>query len=70
MELPDEADDIARAIDDQGKQANDIAAQHAYFERFYFGDGGILAAKNDLAPSLLTTEADLSFDANRPNHSP
>jgi hypothetical protein len=68
--LSEEADDIARAIDDQGEQANDVAAEHAHVYRFQVGNRGILAMKDNLAPPFLTTEADLCFDDDRPYCSP
>ena len=60
MPLPDEADNVARPIYDDCKQAGDVAAQHAHIECLPYRDSGILAPEDDLGISV-TSEPNLGF---------
>jgi hypothetical protein len=64
MPLPEQADDIARLIDNDCKQTGNISTQHTYVEALQVGDSGVLSPKHNL-PSLFVIEPNLSFHNNR-----
>jgi hypothetical protein len=61
MLLPEQTDNIPWAINNDGKQASNITAQHADVECFQRSDGSILATQGDRT-SRLTIEANLRFN--------
>lgn len=66
MSLPEQADNATGLINYHREETGNVSAQHAYLERFQFGNGSILPPKNNLA-FRLTTEPNLSFDNDRFN---
>src|SRR5882724_9125930 len=67
----DEADDVLLAVDDDGEEVEDVAAEDAHVEGRNVGEGGILAAE-DYLTLILVFQANLRVNHDRlglPAHS-
>jgi len=69
MSLPEQADEVARPIDNHCEQTGNVSAQYAHVECLQLGDGCVLAAQYDFA-GLLASEPNLGFYHDRIDHAP
>jgi len=67
MSLSEQADDVARPINNHCEQTGNVSAQYAYVECLQLGDGCVLSPQHDLA-GLLASEPNLGFDYHRIDH--
>jgi hypothetical protein len=64
--LSDQANGVARPIDNEREQVQDIAAKHAHVEGFQIGKAGKLSLEYCLG-GFVVSKADLRFNGNRIN---
>jgi hypothetical protein len=61
MPLSEQANNVARAIDNHREQTRNVTAQNVHVERFQVGDSGITAPKYNLT-GLFASETNLGFN--------
>jgi hypothetical protein len=66
MALANEADDIARAVDDDGKEVGDVAAEHAHVKRIGLGECREGSPEEDRA-TIFTPQSNLRIDGDGEN---